>query len=107
MKVIHETELEGKLVKGEKGSVVLKDAIDTPNLVAGIRIIAPDSDIPSRPHKHEEFQLVYVISGTTTVFNGTETRELKPGDFVEFDAEEEHYFTNGTENVILFEVKWK
>lgn len=107
MRIIHETELEGTIVHGTRGEVTLKDIINEPGLVAGIRIVEPDSDVPGRPHSHEDSQIVYVIKGKTSLFNGFETRELQAGDFVVFEPDEEHYFTSGEEEVILFEVKWK
>ena len=107
MEIINENKFEGKIVNGLKGEGLLKDILNEYSIVPGIRIIKTNSDVPNRPHIHEEKQIVYILNGKTSVFNGKVSKNLNKGDFIIFEQNEEHYFTSYDEEVFLFEIKWK
>ncbi|TFF91318.1 cupin domain-containing protein [Candidatus Thorarchaeota archaeon] len=105
MKKINESDMKGKLVRGDLGSVKVFDAIEK-GLVAGVRVVRPMSKVPAAPHSHRERQLIYLISGKAWVSNGSETAEMVPGDFAFFDPDEEHYVTTEISEAKLFEIKY-
>ena len=107
MKIVNQETLDGTIQKFSNGELVAKRIVKTPNFGARIAIIAPNSEAPDRPHQHERYEMHYVMKGTATVSNGKETKEVKTGDFIVFDRHEEHYFTIGKGEAILFEIKWK
>ena len=75
-------------------------------ITAGVRIVKADSDVPPRPHAHNEKQVIYVISGTGTITNGKETFDLNSGDFILLDSNEEHYVMTKDEDLRVFEIKY-
>ncbi|MHA1654462.1 MAG: cupin domain-containing protein [Candidatus Thorarchaeota archaeon] len=103
MKRFNESEMEMRRFAGTKGHVDVWDAVRGP-IVAGVREVAPNSDVPPRPHRHQEAQLLYVISGTPAITNGQETFGLRPGDFVLLEPNEEHYVVTKDRPAKLFEV---
>lgn len=105
MKILHEDQIEMQVIKGEKGSVMVKDFFKEKETI-GIRIIPQNSIIPSRSHTHPERQVNYVIEGKTEVSNGKDTVKLKKGDFVFFKANELHYFKTFDSEVKLYEIKF-
>ncbi len=105
MKRVHETSLEQKRVEGSKGFVDLYNIIDE-FITAGIRIVAPYSDVPARIHEHPERQIIYLIEGKAQITNTKELISLEPGDFVILEADEEHYIITGGYEVKIFEVKF-
>ncbi|MFW9998195.1 MAG: cupin domain-containing protein [Candidatus Odinarchaeota archaeon] len=107
MKIINERDINQVTVKGSRGEIYLKNIIASDTIVAGLRTIAPNSEVTARPHKHEDPQIAYVIKGTAMLDNGHEVLEIKTGDCIVFEPWEEHYFTSGKEEVVLFGVKWK
>ena len=105
MKKIHEFEIVRKNISGIKGTVDVFDAVEE-EILAGIRIVKKNSDVPTRPHKHPERQLIYVIEGTAEITNEKVTFNLKPGDFVFLESNEEHYVRTGDSDVKVFEIKY-
>lgn len=105
MKKVNESEMDGKLVRGDLGWVEIFDAIEE-EIVAGVRTIRPMSKVPAAPHRHKERQLIYLISGKAWVCNGSETVEMNPGDFVFFESDEEHYVTTEDIEARVFEIKY-
>jgi quercetin dioxygenase-like cupin family protein len=105
MKIMHESEIEKGVIEGSRGIVDTHDVV-TDGIVAGVRVIHPNSDVPKRPHIHPERQLLYLISGSASITNGNETFELKPGDFAILEANEEHYVLTGTDQAKVFEVRY-
>ena len=105
MKKVHESEITPKTIDGKIGTVNAYDILDE-SILAGIRIVPPNSDVPTRIHKHPERQIIYVIEGTAEITNPTETLKLKPGDFVVLEADEEHYVRTSDEEVKVFEIKF-
>lgn len=92
-------------IQGAKGMVDVYDVVQGA-LTAGVRIVRPYSDVPTRPHIHQERQVIYVISGNGKITDGQETIDLKPGDFVLLDANEEHYVITESAELKVFEVKY-
>ncbi len=105
MELVNERDIEPLHVDGDRGSVDVYDALSGP-VVAGVRIVAPHSRVPRSPHSHPERQLIYVISGTAQITNGAETLQLRPGDHVLLEANEEHYVITADAPVKLFEVRY-
>ena len=102
MKKIHELEILRKVIEGKTGFVDVYDIIDE-NIQAGVRIVKKNSDVPKRTHKHPERQIIYVIEGTAEITNERETFKIEPGDFILFEANEEHYvMTKGEELEIKY-----
>ncbi|MHA1770491.1 MAG: cupin domain-containing protein [Candidatus Thorarchaeota archaeon] len=106
MKHVHESEIERVTVQGERGYVHIWDAVREP-LVAGIREVAPNSEVPARTHVHPEAQIIYVITGRPKITNLHETIQLRPGDFVILESDEEHYVITEDEPSRIFEVKYR
>ncbi len=106
MKRVHESEMECIRVQGSQGYVDIWDAVREP-LVAGVREVAPNSEVPARTHVHSEAQIIYVISGDPKITNTRETIQLRPGDFVILDPDEEHYVITDERPSRIFEVKYK
>lgn len=92
-------------IQGSKGIVEVYDVVQG-ELTAGVRIVKPESDVPTRPHVHPEKQVIYVISGSGMITNGQETLDLRPGDFVLLEANEEHYVKTWKNELKVFEVKY-
>ncbi|TFG32080.1 cupin domain-containing protein [Candidatus Thorarchaeota archaeon] len=105
MKKIHESEITPKIIKGKIGLVDAYDIIDE-EIQAGVRVIRNNSDVPTRIHKHPERQIIYVIKGPLEITNQTDTLQLKSGDFVILEANEEHYVRTGDEEAKVFEIKY-
>ena len=105
MKRIHESEISPKIIDGKVGSVDAFDIIDEA-IQGGIRIVKPNSDVPTRTHKHPQRQIMYAVEGTAEITNKVETISVKPGDFVIFEANEEHYVKTGNEEFKVFEIKF-
>jgi len=105
MKKVNETEMTPGNIQGTKGIVDVYDVVQG-ELTAGVRIVKPGSDVPTKPHMHPEKQVIYVISGKGKITNGKETFDLKPGDFILLDASEEHYVMTANEELKVFEVKY-
>ena len=92
-------------IEGEKGTVETYDPLHN-EIVAGVRVVKPSSNVPKRPHVHPEKQLIYVIAGSGKITNGDITFDLVSGDFVMLDSNEEHYVMTETEELKVFEVKY-
>ena len=105
MKRVNEIEMTPGSIQGTKGIVDVYDVVKG-ELTAGVRIVKPNSDVPTRPHVHSEKQVIYVISGTGKITNGEETLDLGPGDFILLEENEEHYVMTGSDELKVFEVKY-
>ncbi|MGQ4911329.1 MAG: cupin domain-containing protein [Candidatus Thorarchaeota archaeon] len=105
MKLVHQFDMKPGTIQGEYGSVDTYD-IERDGIVAGIRIIRPNSNVPRRPHSHPERQIIYLISGVASITNGREEFTLKPGDFVLLESDEEHYVITTEHEAVVFEVKY-
>jgi len=105
MKKVNETEMTPGRIQGVKGVVDVYDVVQG-ELTAGVRIVKRDSYVPTKPHIHQEKQLIYVISGIGMITNGKETFDLKPGDFILLDANEEHYVMTAKNELKVFEIKY-
>lgn len=105
MKRVNEIEMTPGSIQGTKGIVDVYDVVQG-ELTAGVRIVKPNSDVPTRPHVHSEKQVIYVISGTGKITNGEETLDLGPGDFILLEENEEHYVMTGSDELKVFEVKY-
>jgi quercetin dioxygenase-like cupin family protein len=106
MRQVHESSIAPKRVIGTKGWVDVYDVLTDP-LTIGIRVIPPKSDIPTRKHAHTEAQIAYVVSGSPKITNLQVTLQLKPGDFVILEPNEEHYVITDKNETRLLEVKFK
>ncbi len=106
MRQVHESAITPKRVTGSKGWVDVFDVITEP-LTMGIRVIPPKSEIPARKHAHPEGQVTYVVSGNPKMTNLKVTLQLKPGDFVILEPDEEHYVITEKNEARLLEVKFK
>ena len=108
MKIINETEMPEGIIRGSQGSVRLWSAIDEDDMVAGSRIIVPNSTVPEKVHRHLLRQLVFIISGECEASTDMEKwRTLKKGDYVLHESYEPHYFRTGDEPCYLFEVRYE
>ena len=105
MKRKNENELVPGKIIGTKGAVDVFDMIQG-SLTAGVRMVKTNSDVPMKPHVHPEKQLIYIISGKGKVTNGLETINVKPGDFVLLEENEEHYVITGKDELKVFEIKY-
>ncbi|MFW9833234.1 MAG: cupin domain-containing protein [Candidatus Thorarchaeota archaeon] len=105
MKKIRQGDMTPGSIQGVKGSVDVYDAIQG-DLTAGVRIVKPHSDVPTRPHIHPEKQLIYVIAGSGRITNGEESLDLECGDFILLEANEEHYVMTDHEELKVFEIKY-
>ncbi len=105
MKKIHEFEIVPYKIIGKIGSVDAFDAIEE-KIQAGVRVVKKNSDVPTRPHKHPERQLIYVIEGTAEITNEEVIFNLKPGDIIFLESNEEHYVKTGDSEVKVFEIKY-
>lgn len=101
----NEKEMTPGRIDGTKGTVDVFDMIQG-TLTAGVRIVKTNSDVPKKPHVHPEKQLIYVISGIGKIINGVETIQVKPGDFVLLEENEEHYVITDKDELKLFEIKY-
>jgi quercetin dioxygenase-like cupin family protein len=106
MRHVHESSIAPKRVIGTKGWVDVFDVLTDP-LTIGIRVIPPKSDIPTHKHAHTEAQITYVVSGSPKITNLQVTLQLKPGDFVILEPNEEHYVMTDKNEARLLEVKFK
>lgn len=91
-------------IEGEIGFVEVYDPLD--EIDAGVRVVKESSNVPKRPHMHPAKQLIYVIAGSGTITNGDITLELRPGDFVILESNEEHYVMTEDNELKVFEVKY-
>ncbi len=105
MKKLNESTMTPDQIVGLKGAADVFDVVQG-ELTAGVRIVRPESDVPTRPHTHSQRQVIYVISGSGKITNGEETFEMFPGDFILLDPYEEHYVMTGKEPLKVFEVKY-
>ena len=105
MKKVNESSMVPGSIEGSKGMVDVFDVIQG-EITAGVRIVKPNSDVPTRPHVHCERQVIYVISGTGKITNNEATFDLKPGDFVMLEANEEHYVMTENDELKVSEIKY-
>ena len=105
MKKVKMSEMTPGSIHGAKGIVDVYDVVQS-EVTAGVRIVKPDSDVPTRPHVHSEKQVIYVISGRGKITDGKETFDLEQGDFILLEANEEHYVITESEELKVFEVKY-
>lgn len=105
MKRIKQVDVEAKRIFGVRGHVDMMD-VETGIPTIGVRVVAPNSYVPPKPHIHAEKQVIYLISGTLKITNGLETISLQPGDFVLLDSNEEHYVMTDAHEAKVFEVKY-
>jgi gentisate 1,2-dioxygenase len=108
MKLMNKDEMDKITAEGINGLVDVWDGVSEDGVVAGIREVHPNSTVPGAGHQHTQRQLNFVISGLCNVYttNEDERTELKPGDFLLFDANEPHYFTTYDEPAVIFEVRY-
>ncbi len=106
MRIVNSSELGSVDVEGSKGKIKIIDFIKDSNLVFGLRIAGPATCAPKRPHRHPMRQAMYVISGEGAVDNGRETREIREGDFIYFDKNEEHYFDSCSSGLVMIEIRF-
>ncbi len=59
-----------------------------------------------KPHHHDLKQINYIISGSGTVTNTVKTIEIRPGDILLLDSNEEHYFET-KEGLRLVEIRYR
>ncbi|TFG11576.1 cupin domain-containing protein [Candidatus Thorarchaeota archaeon] len=102
---INEKDIKGKVVRGLTGYVDAFDVISHSPTI-GIRVVAPNSEVPERVHAHPERQVMYLISGEAMLTNRVSTIELQPGDFAVLEPNEEHYLITRSGEAKLFEVKF-
>ncbi len=105
MMKVNESEMTPTRIEGVTGVALANDVVQE-EVTAGVRIVMANSNVPRRPHVHSERQVIYVISGKGKITDGRETLDLKPGDFILLDANEEHYVMTENEELKLFEVKY-
>ncbi|MBY8997299.1 MAG: cupin domain-containing protein [Candidatus Thorarchaeota archaeon] len=105
MKKVRAADMTPGEIQGTRGTVEVYDIIQG-DLTAGVRIVKADSDVPTRPHNHSEKQVIYVISGTGEISNGTKTFDLIPDDFILLESNEEHYVMTKNDDLKIFEVKY-
>ena len=105
MKKEQVTDMVPGTIHGVKGRVDVYDILEG-ELTAGVRIVKADSDVPSRPHRHSERQVIYVISGSGKITNGKVTLDLNPGDFILLESNEEHYVMTRKDDLKVFEIKY-
>jgi len=105
LRKINESDIEGKLVSGLTGHVDVFDVVQHSPTI-GVRVVAPNSEVPNRVHLHPERQVIYMISGEALLTNRVSTIELQPGDFAILEPNEEHYVITRNSEAKLFEVKF-
>jgi quercetin dioxygenase-like cupin family protein len=106
MKMAHEKDIACERREGQKGSLLACDLLDEKNFLLGVRWIEPGSTVPKKPHSHPLKQANYVIEGTGTVTNGTETMSFGPGDILLMEGGEEHYFTTQS-GIKMLEIRYQ
>ena len=62
--------------------------------------IQPEGHTPD--HTHTDKERVIVMSGEGEIKLGNERRNIKPGDFIEFDRDEQHQVINNRRDVLVF-----
>ncbi|MEM2943502.1 MAG: cupin domain-containing protein [Methanomassiliicoccales archaeon] len=106
MKIVNAQKMGKTISEGDRGVVVISDVVNEQNIVIGLREIDPKSRVPKRPHAHALRQVMFVVEGHGVVSNGRESRQFKPGDFLIFEANEEHYFESDDRLVKMVEVRF-
>lgn len=106
MRVLNENDIDGVLTEGQRGNVLKSDLIDNEDFLFGLRYFEPGALCPQKPHRHSLKQLNYIISGSGKVTNLKETLDLKPGDIILLDSNEEHYFET-KEGLRLVEIRYR
>ena len=96
MLIKNETDIKEMRMAGEKGEAILWNFYEE-GIIFRTAILKKGTVAPKKPHKHKDKQINYILSGEGEVTNGVEVRQVKTGDFLFFDSEEEHYFTAKTE----------
>jgi len=62
--------------------------------------IQPDGHTPD--HTHNDKERVIVMSGEGEIKLGEGRKNIKPGDFIEFDPDEQHQIINNSDEVLVF-----
>ncbi len=108
MKVMNRDRMKKITADGIKGKVDVWNALTEDPLVAGVRVVHPNSTVPGAGHLHAARQLNYIISGKCEIHTTDESEKtpLKPGDFVLLESNEPHFFTAFDEPVVIFEVRF-
>jgi len=61
--------------------------------------ILPGGHTPD--HKHNDKERLVVISGRGEMKLGEQRKKIKPGDFIEFDPDEQHQINNNSDTVLV------
>ncbi|MDW5562281.1 MAG: cupin domain-containing protein [Methanomassiliicoccus sp.] len=106
MRLTHEEDIGCEKRAGQKGFVHACDLLDEENFLLGVRYIEPNSVVPQKPHRHPLKQANYIIEGSGTVTNGTDTLTFRQGDILLMEGNEEHYFST-TSGIKMIEIRYR
>ena len=107
MKILDRNSIEFQTFGLKNGEVSFGRIASDKGVGVNLAVIAPDSEVPDPPHKHEAKEIVYVAVGKATLHSNNADHEVNAGNILIFDPWEEHHLTVGSSEVVLFEVKWK
>ena len=62
--------------------------------------IEPDGHTPD--HKHSDKERIVVMSGKGEIKTEKGRKSIKPGEFLEFDSDEQHQIINNSEENLIF-----
>ena len=99
MKHVYYPDVEGidALSLGLEGSAKMQVKILSDDSVC--LEIAPEGHTPD--HTHADKERVLVVSGMGEIKLRGERRDIKPGDFIEFDVNEQHQIINNHDDLLV------
>lgn len=106
MKFFREAHITGEAVDVVGGSAEFKRIVNERSIKANIVYISPGVEVYGDDHKHDDHEMLYMISGDGTIYNGNHATAIKSGDSVIFEPNEPHRYTFGNAGAKIIELKW-
>lgn len=108
MRVTNIEGLEAEIIQLPNGAEVsIKRVVSSPAVHSKVAIVPPNSTVPSKDHKHENHEVLYILKGAAKLSDGRKTTEVGPGDIIVVEPFEKHYVVTREEELSIFEVSWK
>ena len=107
MKLVNIADIAGEVYEIGAGSAEVKHIVKENGFDARVMNISPGIEVPGKDHKHEEHEMLFVISGEATFYDGNRAVPLKNGDSVVVEPFEPHWKVAGKDGITIFELAWR
>ena len=106
MKLVKAADNTGEVLKSEGGNVEFRPIVKERHILANVVSIFPRAEVYGENHKHDDHEMLYVISGDGIIYSGKKATAFESGDTVVFEPNEPHWFAFGNAGAKVLELKW-